>query len=189
MGIVPELVSLRLFSEPRNLWFVNEEGQPIPNGAAGLYEERTGKFSVRLETSEIGEPMALVGTMAHELAHLRLLGESRIEADAYDNELLTDLTAIFHGFGIFLANSPRNWDGQYSSWPGTTLRKPEYMTPPMFGYALAHLAWHRNETKPPWANYLHWTARTNLKQGQRYLEQTRDSNFKPPHVRLSPGCA
>jgi hypothetical protein len=103
----------------------------------------------------------------------------------YDSELLTDLTAVFHGFGIFLANSPRNWDGLYSSWPGTSLRKPEYMTPPMFGYALAHLAWHRNETRPPWANYLHWTARTNLKQGQRYLEEIGGSNFKPSHVRIS----
>ncbi|MEO0359296.1 MAG: proton-conducting transporter membrane subunit, partial [Pseudomonadota bacterium] len=29
--------------------------------------------------------------------------------DEFDNELLTDLTVVFHGLGIFLGNGPRNW--------------------------------------------------------------------------------
>lgn len=185
MGVAPGLVTLRFFSEARNLLFVNDQGKPVPDGAAGWYGEGTGKFIVRLETSQAADPMALVATMAHELAHVRLLGEGRIDNDAYDNELLTDLTALFHGLGIFLANSPRNWDGQYAYWPGTELRKPEYMTPPMFGYALAHLAWHRNQSAPSWCKYLRWSARINLKHGLRYLEQTGDSRFKPGQLGIS----
>ncbi len=29
----------------------------------------------------------------------------RADRDAFDNELLTDLTAVYHGFGVFLANN------------------------------------------------------------------------------------
>jgi hypothetical protein len=39
-------------------------------------------------------------------------------ADAYDNELLTDLTVVVFGLGIFLANLPR-WASQNKKWPGT----------------------------------------------------------------------
>ena len=84
--------------------------------------------------------MGLVGTMAHELAHVRLLGESRIMREEFDNELLTDLTTVAFGLGVFLANTPRNWDSHLEKWPDSDLNRPEYMSPPMFGYALAHLA-------------------------------------------------
>ncbi len=77
--------------------------------------------------------MGLVGTMAHELAHVRLLGESRIMREVFDNELLTDLTGVHFGLGIFLANTSRNWDSHYSQWPDTDLFKPDYMTAPMCG--------------------------------------------------------
>jgi hypothetical protein len=124
-------------------------------------------------------PMELVGTIAHELAHVRLLGESRIPRDIYDNELLTDLTVMHFGLGIFLANVPRNWDSQYTKWPKTQLLKPEYMTPPMFGWALAHLAAFREEDQPAWARHLNRAARANLKQGLRYLQATGDTWYKP----------
>lgn len=184
MGIVSSQIALRFFTEPRNLYFVNEHGEALPAGAAGLYEEGKRKFIVRIEASQLSNPSDLVGTIAHELAHVLLLGEGRVLREQYDNELLTDLTALFHGFGIFLANSPRNWAGQYSCWPGTDLRKPEYMTPPMFGYALAHLAWHLGEEKPSWAKQLRMGARANLSQGLQYLQKTGDSAFKPWHLRL-----
>ena len=102
---------------------------------------------IRVNDNELVDPMGLVGTLAHELAHQRLLGEGRITSDAFDNELLTDLTVVFKGLGIFLANCPRNWEGQDTRWPDTDLRKPEYMTPPMFGYALALLAWRARQGK------------------------------------------
>jgi hypothetical protein len=183
MGVVPDLVALKLVADAGRIWLVNEGGHTIPD-AAGTYEEGKRKFIVRIDKSELGEPMGLVGTMAHELAHVLLLGEGRLLREEYDNELLTDLTVVFHGLGIFLANTPRVWESQYTTWPDTQLKKPEYMTPPMFGYALAHLAWHRGEAQPPWAKYLNWGARTNLRQGLRFLRKTGDSRFKPWHKRL-----
>ena len=179
MGVAPSLISIKKFTCPQNTWLVNESGQPMWSAAGGTYEEGRRKFIISINSAELQEPMGLVGTLAHELSHFRLLGEGRITHDIFDNELLTDLTAVFHGFGIFLANSPRHWDSDYSQWPGTAIKKPEYMTPPMFGYALAHLAWHRNEASPQWAKYLRLAARTNMKQGLRFLQQTGNSTFNP----------
>jgi hypothetical protein len=182
MRVVPETIQLKVLKESRNLWLVNEKGHWLPSGPAGLYEGAT----IRVAEDEFDRPMDLVGTMAHELAHLRLLGEGRAMSESYDNELLTDLTAAFHGMGIFLANTPRHYESLDKHWPGTNLSKPEYMTPPMFGYALAHIAWFREERKPSWARYLSLGARANLKQGLRFLWQTGDSSFRPPHSRLDP---
>lgn len=178
MDADPARVELKLFDNPNPLWLVNDRGQYLPT-AAGLYEERRHKTFIRLETSQLHEPMTLVGTIAHELAHLRLLGERRIRDDVFDNELLTDLTVVFHGLGIFLANVPRSWESQITTWPGTQAKRPEYMTQPMFGYALAHLAWFRGEQKPKWAKHLRLDARACFKQGLRYLWATRDSKFRP----------
>jgi hypothetical protein len=127
--------------------------------------------------------------MAHELAHVRLLGESRVMAEEFDNELLTDLTVVHFGLGIVLANTPRTWDSQYTKWPDTDLLKPEYMTPPMFGWALAHLAWHRGEERPGWARYLNSGARINLNQSLRYLRATGDSVYQPARLRRGGGPA
>jgi hypothetical protein len=182
MDVVPDLVALKFVADAGKIWLVNEGGDYLP-GAAGTYEEGEQKFIIRIDKSGLDDPLGLVGTMAHELAHVRLLGESRIMREVFDNELLTDLTVVHFGLGLFLANTPRNWDSQYSTWPDSDLLKPEYMTPPMFGWALAHLAWFRGEKKPQWARYLSWGARANLKQGLRYLQETGDSSYTPARLR------
>jgi hypothetical protein len=184
MGISPGRVILKFTAEKPPLWLVNASGQGVPTHPAATYEYNGGDELLRLNDAELGDPVGLVGTLAHELAHARLLGEGRVADTVFDNELLTDLTVVFMGLGIFLANGPRNWAGQYGKWPGTDLFKPEYMTPPLFGYALAHLAWHRGEERPPWAKYLHWAARVNFNQGFRYLRKTANSRFKPWELRL-----
>lgn len=158
---------------------MNDQGDWLPSGAAGLYEGAI----IKIAEDQFGNPNDLVGTMAHELAHLRLLGEGRAMSEAFDNELLTDLTAVFFGFGIFLANCPRYYDSLNKLWPGTTLTKPEYMTGPMFGYALAHVAWFQEEERPAWADHLCSGAWANMKQGLRYLWRTGNSSFRPPHAR------
>lgn len=178
MDVEPDLVDLRFMAKAGKLWLVNDKGHYLPD-AAGTYQEGEQKFIISIDECELADPMSLVGTIAHELAHARLLGEGRIRGDVFDNELLTDLTVVHFGLGIFLANVPRNWDSRYSKWPGSDLRKPEYMTPPMFGWALAHLAWFREEKFPSWARSLNLGARANFQQGRRYLLATQDSNYRP----------
>lgn len=67
---------------------------------------------------------ALVATLAHEVAHYFLCGTERPMPGGEDcHELLTDLTAVFLGFGIFLGNSARyayhtqgDLGTQYGGW-------------------------------------------------------------------------
>jgi hypothetical protein len=188
MDVVPALVALKFVADAGKLWLVNDAGQYLAH-AAGTYAEGERKFIIRIDKSGLDDPMGLVGTIAHELAHVRLLGESRVMQEEFDNELLTDLTVVHFGLGIFLANTPRTWDSHYSKWPDTDLVKPEYMTPPMFGWALAHLAWHRGEERPGWARYLTSGARINLNQGLRYLRATGDSAYRPARRRRGDGPA
>lgn len=182
MDVVPDLVRLRFNSDEGKLGLVNEDGYGI-GYAAGTYEEGYRKFTVTIDTSMLPDPMALVSTMAHELGHVKLLGESRIMSDEYDNELLTDLITVHFGLGIFTANKPAHVVPTKARWPGTTLFRPEYMTPPMYGWALAHLAWFRGEENPAWANHLKFDARCELKQGIRYLFKSGDSTYKPVRLR------
>lgn len=176
MGVEPELIKLKFFRPVGDsLFMVNDAGEAVPTEAAGLYHGDV----IRVNENEAADPMSLVGTLAHELAHQRLLGEDRILSDVYDNELLTDLTVVFKGLGIFLANVPRHWDGNHTYWPKTKLRKPEYMTSPMFGYALALIAWARGSTDLNWSRHLKSGVRSEFQQGLRFLEKTGDAKLRP----------
>lgn len=176
MGVERDMLRLEFLRPAANPSFlVNDSGEAIPTEAAGVYMGDV----IRVNENEMTDPIWLVGTLAHELAHQRLLGEGRIDPDVYDNELLTDLTTVFKGLGIFLANSPRNWQGTDTVWPGTRLRKPEYMTGPMFGYALALVAWLRGETNPAWARHVSSGVRSELWQGLRFLQKHGTDKLKP----------
>ena len=146
-------------------------------------EESYSKGIIRIERAAIGHRDDLIGIIAHELSHQRLLGEGRYRCDKFDNELLTDLTAIYFGFGVFLANNRNKSTGELGRWPGTKLFRPEYLSEPMMGYALAHLAWFRDEHRPPWSKHLRSVPYAVFKQGLNYLEKTGDSTFKPIRMR------
>ncbi|MGC4003479.1 MAG: hypothetical protein QM811_10220 [Pirellulales bacterium] len=177
MDVDPESIELK-FLPKQSQWLVDGSGATLP-GAAGTYQNRFGKFRISLSVTELREPTALVGTIAHELAHVRLMGEDRMTGDEFDNELLTDLTVVHFGLGVFLASSPRVYVSGFTKWPETDADKPEYMTSPMFGWALAHLAWHRGEATPDWLRHVQGDSRDTCKQGLRYLFATQDSWYRP----------
>ncbi len=108
MDVDPDIVSLEIVAAAKGIGLVNEHGHEIAE-AAGTYEAGGLGPHIRIDKSGLHDPMSLVGTIAHELAHQRLLGEGRITNKIFDNEILTDLTVVHFGLGIFLANAPRNW--------------------------------------------------------------------------------
>ena len=180
MQINPRFVTHESSGDIDRFLFINNHG--AVSQAAGLYYEQGFKTRILLHQTQLEVPMHLVGTLAHELAHRLLLGDKRIERDAYDHELLTDLTTVFFGMGLFLANAARGWPSQSDCWPDSNVARPEYMTMPMHAYALAHLAWFRNERKPAWASHLNHHIRPAFRQSLRFLWKTGDSRFKPPHL-------
>lgn len=187
MGVDVRAVDLKVTKSPNRLvGFVNESGRAVDAGFGGLYYNEGGsdaRTQISIDADELCDLAGLIGTIAHELAHHRLLGEGRIDGEAFDNELLTDLTVVFHGLGVLKANSPRNWPGDYTTWPGTDVRKPEYMTEPLYGHALAHAAWLRGEERPVWSRHLQADVRGPFEQGLRYLRETGDSKLAHRRVR------
>ena len=117
--------------------------------------------------------MSLVATVAHELGHVRLLGEGRIHSGYDDHEPLTDLLTVFLGLGVFTANSAfsfKQWsDNSYQGW--RTERKG-YLTEEMFGYALALFALMRGERSLVWSEFLEGSVKTHFKDALKYLEKT-----------------
>lgn len=83
-----------------------------------------GTFGVagnRIQISYVPEllerPDQLIATFAHELAHY-LLATKHSEPPCADDEkeFLTDLTAVYLGFGVFLANARFNFEGLVHGW-------------------------------------------------------------------------
>jgi hypothetical protein len=144
------------------------------SAAAGHFRVQDGRAVVTIREDLAARPMALVATVAHELGHVRLLAEGRVDPGARDHEPLTDLCALYFGFGIFGANAAfdyaRRAHGEYTY---TSTSRLGYLTEPMYGYALARYAWLRGEPAPAWARHLDTNPRAVFRQGLRYLARSR----------------
>ncbi|MCE9562732.1 MAG: hypothetical protein K8U57_11855 [Planctomycetes bacterium] len=167
-------------------WFVNErdtrpdifrEGRS--DGAAGLYSaDGLSRVAIEIDEAQLANPEAMVGTMAHELGHVHLLGDRRLSPDSPDHEPLTDLLTVLYGMGVFTANSvirESHWtDGPASGW---SVGRQGYLDGPDYGYAMALLTRARSESKPAWASHLRLDVRSAMKQGLRFLESAGASPF------------
>ncbi len=171
MSVDPKLVRLGLYR--------NETGSEIHQFAAaetgshalGTYHTgQDGRYNVSLDTGQATNAEAFIATIAHELGHVILIGEQRLDPDYEDHEPMTDLVVIFYGLGIFTANSIFSF-GQYTNTMGQGWRAERrgYLTEEMCGYALALFALARNEPKPDWTSYLNQNVRTYLKQSLKFL--------------------
>jgi len=139
-------------------------------GASGLYQPEKGKFRIWIEMKNLDDPLAMAGTMAHELGHVHLLGHGRIGNDAEDHEPLTDLQTVYFGLGVLTANSvirEHYWNtGPISGW---NMNRRGYLGMPEYGYALARFARAREEVGSSWARELRLDVRSSFKQAMRFL--------------------
>lgn len=152
-------------------------------GAAGHYDRGEQTF-IRIAESQLTDPMRLVATLAHELAHEMLLGGGLLTADVPDHEWVTDLLPVFLGVGVFAANATVSEDSGFSGgWSWWTVGKSGYLPARVFGYAFALFAFMRGEQNPTWAKHLRLDASSALREGLRYLRKTNDSLFHPDTIR------
>ena len=144
------------------------------NGAAGLYwgKAEDGKYNISLVRSKFKQPESMVATLAHEIAHIKLLGENRLDKN---DEKLTDLATIFFGLGIFNANEAfKTFRGvDYSGW-----RKMGYLTQMEWGYALSLFAYIREEENPGWIKHLTLNIQGDFIQGQNFILANEELVFK-----------
>jgi hypothetical protein len=174
MGVEPESFRVEIYAEGEHAF---RESIPLWSGktsdAAGLYFHRPddGRFLVGLHANQIADPVSAVATLAHELAHVILLGGGLLDPETEDMEPLTDICTVFLGMGFFTATSAfqfKQWtDTQTQGW--STQRKG-YLTEALWAYALARFAKERGERKPAWVQGLPYNIRSYFKQSARWLE-------------------
>lgn len=184
MGVGPSGLVVELFDRA-------DEGTAATRDrrrAAGHHHVRDGRAVVGLEVAEASDAAYLVAVIAHELCHVRLLGERRITAERKDHERLTDLLTVFFGFGVFTTNAALRFGETgrgFSVQPlghldERTLNAARddgrsrlgYLAEREFGYAMACHAWLRHETEPAWAARLDPGPRAFLRQGLAYLSRS-----------------
>lgn len=174
IDIEPRLLNLEFYRERINQTRCNSlvHLQHNGGGTSGYFKDEAGLFTIGIEMSLVKNHIGLVGTMAHELGHVILLGENRISPVAEDQEFLTDLLTVFFGFGIFTANSAILVDTNSCGWKA---QKQGYLTEEMFGYALALFAYARKENKPNWARFLNTNISSYFKNSLKYIHKNGTS--------------
>lgn len=175
MEVDPDLVKIRFYEnvDETSVHPLAADGQSKGHALGTYQKNRNGKHQISLETTQVNNPEMLVATIAHELGHVILLGEERLDPDYADHEPMTDLVTVFYGLGIFNANSAfvfEQWTNQqYQGWRAGGAG---YLTEEMYGYALALFALIRNEAKPSWAKYLKTNVKSYFKSSVRYLNSS-----------------
>jgi hypothetical protein len=184
MGINPRGLKLRFFIRRRPMAlddFIQDQG------AAGLYEQESSVTRIQIDEASLADPLVLVATASHELAHVLLLGQGRLTGDEPDHEEITDLLTIYLGFGVFTANSRvrdrSTHTGTSEQW---SISRLGYLGQGQVGYALALWARLREEESPSWSGHLCADVRTFFKQACCWLDHHGDGVLNPetgsPHL-------
>lgn len=138
--------------------------------SSGLYfnKNENGKFIIAIEEEQLKDSTNLIATIAHELAHIKILGEGRL---SINDEYLTDLVTVFFGLGIFTANSSFRF---YSKQDGWGYSRQGYLLQQEWGYALALYAYIREERTPSWINFLTPNIKSDFLQSEMYIYAHED---------------
>lgn len=172
MEVDPKRINLCFYSEVGNVEFT--EGiitRNIDKLTAGKYVEfADGNIEIWIEEKQLKDPVSLIATMAHELAHVKLLGDNLIEEN---DEYLTDLAVIIFGFGIFSANTAlvrmNTWSGlTHTGWQ--IAGGDGYLHFKVQSFALALLANYRNDLNTDWTEFLDKEIRKLFFKSLKYIQ-------------------
>ena len=154
----------------------------------GEYHHRnnlTGKYDIHINQTITDKIQAVIATMAHEIGHVKLLGEYRTTANDEMHEYVTDLTAIYFGFGIVMANTVHTretWTDNkgYSGW---SIGKSGYLPMELRTHALAVQAYLQGQKAPAWTDALDKGPRKMFQQALAWLHATGDCDATLPQAR------
>ncbi len=179
MGVDPWFVVLVLSdmtsAKPSEL----HPGRPT----AGRYTPLWDFSLVQIDRGSAADPLVAAAVIAHELGHVRLIGEGRLTVARKDHERLADLVTIYLGMGLFTAGG-----GCTRNPHAPTTMHLGYLTCAEHGYALACLARLRKEHDPVWAEHLPPVARSSFRKSTDYLDHRHgrlDSTLPEQHSRRS----
>jgi len=174
MDVDNSKIDLVFYSERRDLEFssglisIPDESEELTAGRYVEYDD--GGIEIFIEEQELKNPVSLIATLSHELAHFKLRQEVNFKEE---DEILTDILTIAHGLGIFTANTSivrmNTWaDGNYSGWQ--VKGGSGYLHYKVCGYALALYSYKRGEDlSANWAKYLEKDVRKEYEKSFKYL--------------------
>ncbi|MTI29769.1 tetratricopeptide repeat protein [Cytophagales bacterium RKSG123] len=140
-----------------------------------IYTTEEKRFNIQLAKSNLQNPQLLVSVMAHELAHVKLLGSNYVNRDEDDMEPLTDLTSIFYGFGVFVANSCQTQDIYWISRSG-------YLPNQVISYTNALICYITENDANKYYSQLNYNTKDLFKQDFEFLIKTNDTKLSKAKV-------
>lgn len=176
--VAPDRVDLQLGVLPRTR---SATGTALPGGEAaaggrvpsGLWFRQGDRVTVCISSGLMRDRALLVTVLAQAVGHEALLGSGRVNGARPDLASLTELLAVFYGFGIFLANSSvvllRHPDGR-----GKIPVAHGYLRAEALAHALARYRILRGEIRTPsWHRQLDFTMRMRMVGLVRALREPR----------------
>lgn len=149
------------------------------HGASGLYFQAEGDEKPVLAIAEhlLEKPNSLTATLAHELAHLRLLGGRHMTGDEDDHEEVTDLMTAFRGLGaIVSANAFVFSQWQDNRMAGWSAARNGYLDEHTWGYAIAAVCWLSGTAMAGWDGHLTPSVRKHMRAARTLLDQGKASD-------------
>jgi hypothetical protein len=174
MQVDPGRVDLEIIPDSSELMDMLPVYRHSSKDPAGLHfgESRDHRALIGIKQSLLQDPLCLIATLAHELAHVILLDDGHMAREVPDMEPMTDLATVFLGLGIFTANSARRFvqfqDDRRQGW---SMSHSGYLPEPVYAYALARFARERNETNHGWLVHLNTNVKTWFRQSAVWLEK------------------
>ncbi len=177
MDVKDKEITLLFYSDPKQIEF--SEGLSTVQGdydkSLGRYVQYDdGLIEIMVEEELLKNPFSLIATLAHELAHVKLLSDHLIEEN---DEYLTDLAVIIFGLGIFNANTSitrlNTWSGV--SHCGWQISGGEgYLHYKVQAFALALLSNYKGEESTGWSVYLEKEIKKVFEKSLKYIRQNID---------------
>lgn len=133
-----------------------------------IYTTEEKRFKIQLAKSNLDNPQLLVSVIAHELAHVKLLGGNYINRDDADMEALTDLASIYFGFGVFVANSVHTKDIYWISRSG-------YLPSQLISYTNALICFITKHEVNNYIKVLNGNTIDLFKKDYEFLSNTNDT--------------
>jgi len=134
--------------------------------SSGTYQQSEEGAIISIERQQLKNPISLIATISHELAHEILLGENRIEEN---DEYLTDLTAITYGFGIFIGNTRFQFSTSGFGWQSSG---QGYLPEQIIAYSMAWLSKERNE-KTDYGQFMDKSLKKYFDQSVDFLKENK----------------
>lgn len=168
----PNEIVVKFFDDIRSKQWTTLMPQGKFNEAAGLYDQiyttAEKRFNIQLAKSNLTNQQLLVSVIAHELAHVKLLGGNYINRNDPDMEPLTDLASIYFGFGIFLANSVQTKDIHWISRSG-------YLPNQLISYTNALICYITKHDAKNYIAFLNSNTTDLFKKDYEFLSNTNNT--------------